>query len=379
MQTSSTSNRCDVIVRGGGAVGATLSLLLAHAGFEVALVERAGAQPLDEGKDPRAYALNANSQALLVSVRAWPRESACAVYGMRIRGDAGGEVGFSAWRQQVGELAHIVPAVALDRALEQALRFQPRVSRFAEGDRLPEGTLVAICEGRDSTTRALFGLSLRGDRYGHRGVAARIVCERTHDHVARQWFSGADVLALLPLPDNDAHAVSLVWSLPEARAREVLAMPEDEVTALLEAATGRELGSMTLDTPLVAWDLRHAWAPRLFGWHDGQAGVLVGDAAHAVHPLAGQGLNLGLADAAELAHVLSSRESWRRLDDNRLLRRYERSRQAAALAVGGTCDALFHIYTGHQQLLRPLRNLGMSTVNHLSPLKRWLVAHAREA
>jgi len=205
--------------------------------------------------------------------------------------------------------------------------------------------------------------------YPQHAIAARLLCERPHDNVARQWFAGGEVLALLPL---GGHSVALVWSVAEAHAQPLLSMDEARFSARLGEATHQALGRLTLASERAAWPLQLARADRWCGpgW------ALAGDAAHTVHPLAGQGLNLGLADAAELARVLQDREYWRSPGDVRLLRRYERSRKGDVLAMGAVTDGLQQLFSRQGGPWASLRNWGMTGVDRTGPLKDWLVRQA---
>lgn len=368
-----------VLVRGGGIAGRSLALLLGLDGFDVALVERP--TPMDESKDPRAYALNAAAVQLLKDLRAWPKDDACPVHDMQIKADEGGSLAFSAWHDEREALAYIVPAVAIERALDQALDYQPRVQRFSASNHsaLPPAALIAVCEGRDSETRTAFGFQVKTQSYEHSSLAARVVCEHAHGNIARQWFTGEGVFALLPLTSPEGNEVSLVWSVPKSRAEKLQALLESEFETRMREASHDALGELRLKTPVVGWALRFACAERWFATHNGQTAVLVADAAHAMHPLAGQGLNVGLGDVMALARILHEAPSWRKLSDEKLLRQYERERLAAFLKVGGGCDALFHFYMGSAKPLRSVRNLGMNMVDRLNPLKRWLVAKVQQS
>jgi len=193
--------------------------------------------------------------------------------------------------------------------------------------------------------------------------------------VARQWFRSPDVLALLPFDRPQAgRSYGLVWSVPDARADALLAMaPEDFERALAEA-TGGAAGALQLASGRAAWPLALAQAEPVCGpgW------VLLGDAAHLVHPLAGQGLNLGLADVVALDAVIAEREPWRELGDPRLLRRYARRRAAPTALMGQLTDGLLRLFASDNGALRELRNRGLTLVNHLAPVKRWLGTGARQ-
>ncbi|HEU4460754.1 MAG TPA: FAD-dependent monooxygenase [Methylibium sp.] len=366
----------DVCVRGGGPVGRTLALVLAHRGLRVALVER---ERDAAAEDPRSFALNAASMRLLRTLKVGEALLARAgavtpVAEMRVQGDDGGTLRFSAWQQRVRELASIVDAQALEAALDDALRFAPAVSRVK--DEAP-AALVALCEGRDSTRRDALGVEMPGHDYGQTAIAARLGCDRPHAGIAWQWFRAPDVLALLPTaaPADAAGGYSLVWSLPRARAEALLASTPAAFEQALEEATGAAAGRLTLASARASWPLRIATAERWHGRANGQAWLLLGDAAHSVHPLAGQGLNLGFADVRALDEVLAERardEPWRSIADPRLLERYARRRRAATAAMGGLTDGLQLLFGRADPWSRELRNRGLGLVDRLAPLKRWL-------
>jgi len=375
----------DVCVRGAGPVGRALALTLAHRGLRVALVEpeRAGTAP---AADVRSFALNAASMRLLQRLKVWDAllaspSAATAVDAMKVFGDGGGALSFSAWQQRVRELAWIVDAQALERELAQALRFAPGVQLLRDE---PKAALVALCEGRDSARRAALGVEMDAHDYVQTALAARLASDRPHAGTAWQWFRSPDVLALLPTappeaalgptvsPDAAAGGYSLVWSLPSARADELRALEPAAFEQALNDATHGAAGTLRLASERAAWPLRIAKARRWTGVAGGAGWVLVGDAAHSVHPLAGQGLNLGLADVQALDDVLAEREAWRALSDPQLLARYARRRLAATTAMGGVTDGLQQLFSRNDPVSRELRNRGLSLVDHLPALKRWL-------
>lgn len=359
----------DVCIRGAGIVGRTLALLLARDRLRVGLVDTQPA-PTSGHSDVRAYALNAASRELLLRLRAWPDEQhATPVLGMDVRGDEGGRVRFSAAQEDVPALAWIVDVEPLLARLAEAVRYQPQIELLAE-PRAAE--LTVVCEGRHSTTRAEYGVQFQVMSYPQRAIAARLECEKPHGGVAHQWFDDGNVLGLLPLGGVAGHAMALVWSVQEARVGELLALSPADFQARLQAACGDAFGAMRLTSERMAWPLQRAQADRWCGpgW------VLAGDAAHNVHPLAGQGLNLGLADAEQLAQVLHEREYWRSLGDVKLLRRYERARKGGVLAMGWTTDGLQQLFAQPAEPWTLLRNWGMRGFDHSGPVKRWVVRQA---
>ncbi len=362
----------DICIRGAGIVGRTLALLLARERLRVGLVGEASAGSAPS--DVRAYALNAASRQLLERLRAWPDEQhATPVLAMEVHGDERGKVRFAAQAQGTPALAWIVDVQALEQRLAEALRYQPQV------ELLPAPTpaqLTVVCEGKSSATRGEFGVQFEAVAYGQRAIAARLHCEKPHEQVARQWFARGEILAFLPLGDSGGgpagNSVAIVWSVPEQRAGGLLALDDKAFAAQLEAACHHELGALKLESERAAWSLQRAQADRWCGpgW------ALAGDAAHTVHPLAGQGLNLGLADARELAQVLHQREFWRGVGDVRLLRRYERARKGDVLAMGATTDGLQQLFAQRSQPWATLRNWGMTGFDHSGALKHWVARRA---
>ncbi len=360
-----------ILVRGAGAVGLTAALALSRQGLTVALQGSLAEPAL---ADIRAYALNAASVRLLTQLKVWeaiPADARTAVHEMHVEGDApGAALDFSAWQQSLSELAWIVDAAELEAALRAAVRFAPHVT--VVGAEVP-AALQVLAEGKHSVARAALGVAMPRHAYGQRAIGARLHASLPHAGLARQWFRSPDVLALLPMDMPTAgHGLALVWSVPDARADELMALPDAEFLARLHEATGGAAGALTLTSARAAWPLALAQAERLHGpgW------VLVGDAAHVVHPLAGQGLNLGLADVATLAEVLAAREAWRPLGDAKLLSRYARQRLAPVRAMAQLTDGLLHLFASPQPLVKELRNRGLSLVNQLPPLKRLLTGRA---
>lgn len=374
----------DICIRGAGIVGRSLALLLARQSLRIALVD-----PLREAAKPdvRAYSLNAVARALLEDLRCWPEASAVTpVRGMEVFGDEGGHLHFGASEQGADELNWMVDVPALEARLAAAVEFQPRIDVVSEAVPAP---LTIVCEGRASQTRAELGVAFEVTHYDQHAVAARLNGERPHGGVARQWFRfgpvqglsqpQAEILALLPLGGEGGRELALVWSVHPDRAQELLAMAPESFAQELGGACSFALGRMQLSSDRALWPLQLAraarWTGRMPGRTD-QSFALAGDAAHALHPLAGQGLNIGLGDAVELARVIRDKEYWRPLDDLKLLRRYERARQADVIAMGLVTHGLQRLFAGTGRVWPQLRNIGLSGFDRSGPLKRWMTRQA---
>ena len=347
----------DICIRGAGIVGQTLAPAAAA--------------------DVRAYALNAASKALITSVRGWPdAQHATAVRRMRISHEGGAQLQFSAEELAVPALAWIVDVPALEARLAQAVGFQPLIEPLASAQAAP---LTVVCEGKASRSRAEFGVQFQVKPYGQTAIATRLQCERPHAQVAYQWFSKGDILAFLPLDGEQGNSVAVVWSVSTERAAVLQALAPEAFARELQVFSQNALGKLALSSERVSWPLISAQAQQWVGQISppgAQAWALAGDAAHAVHPLAGQGLNLGLADVAELTRVLHEREYWRSVGDLKLLRRYERSRKAALATMGGAMDGLQQLLTRQDAPLQTLRDWGMKGFDSSGPLKRWLAQRA---
>lgn len=376
----------DICIRGSGAVGRALALALSSQGWRVAIVGAAHSKAnlnatstQDLREDLRTYALNGRSVALLRQLKVWDavrQADATRVVDMRVFGDTTGRIDFSAWEQHETELAWIVDAQALEDSLGEALRYAPHVSTLTHAPHDTDVALTAICEGARSSTRDALGAGVERFEYGHRAVATRLISDRPHQGVAWQWFRSPDVLALLPFDRPEpGHSFGLVWSLPQADAERMLALDSAAFEDALNQATGGTAGKLKLGAERASWPMR---LMRVAQW-TGPGWVLLGDAAHQVHPLAGQGLNLGLADVSALTRILGEvrqQEPWRSPADERVLRRYARERAFPTAAMAGITDGLLHLFAHQSLTSRELRNKGLTLLQHLPLIKRRLIGQA---
>ena len=387
------SQSFDVIIVGGGLVGASLALALKPAGLSVAIVETHPPKPIpsDDSWDGRVYAISPGSAAFLESCGAWrgvPQERVMQVEAMRVYGDdADSCLDFSAYDAGLRELAFIVENRLLHTAAWQCLQHSEHVRVFCPArctaadwsddcarllleDRTElTAKLIVGADGADSWLRAQAGIRIKRRDYGQLGVVANFSAEMPHRGVAYQWFRHEGVLALLPLPDN---RVSMVWSTAEPHGRTLLTLAARELASEVASASDHALGGLHLITPPAAFPLRMQHVENIVK----SRVALVGDAAHNVHPLAGQGVNLGFRDARELAAVLLDRGAQTDCGDYALLRRYERARKEDILALQFTTDALQKLFNNDVVSLARARNLGLKLVNWQPQLKNMLVRQA---
>ena len=384
------STHYDICIQGSGIVARTLALLLAKERFRVALVS---APPVHQQHDVRAYALNAASKNLLESLRVWPDAAhATPVLGMQVHGDTTGRVNFSAAEHGSEALAWIVDVPALEAQLLQAVKYQPLITpieqvasaHLHDGQKDIRRDLTVICEGKNSVTRDELGVEFDVTPYHQHAIAARLTGTLPHNNQALQWFKNGDILAFLPLSEAESGAagnsVALVWSVAEERVKELMASSPEAFAYEVATHSEHALGEMALYSERATWPLQLARANRWVGKHPVFGSwALAGDAAHTVHPLSGQGLNLGLADVAELANVLGiirGKEYWRSVGDLKLLRRYERARKLDALALGTVTDGLQQLFARSESPLQALRNWGMQGFERSGGLKQWVTKRA---
>jgi ubiquinone biosynthesis UbiH/UbiF/VisC/COQ6 family hydroxylase len=383
----------DVIIAGAGLVGLSLAPMIARAGLSVALLDRL---PIASGDadpstwDPRIYAVSPGSAAFLRAVGAWqelPSDRVAPIESMRVAGDAGARLEFSAYELGERALAWIVEERELRAALVHAVRRSgveviddavPESLAWAAGgatlhladDRVLAARLVVGADGSRSWVREAGGIVVEPRSYGQTAVVANFSCERAHHHCARQWFrADGGVLAWLPLPGR---RISIVWSAPDALAGDLLALePEALATQVAEAGEGA-LGRLACLTAPAGFPLRYLRLPTSVAHRL----ALVGDAAHGVHPLAGQGVNLGFGDAQALATVLAERGPVVDPGAPILLERYARRRALPVVAMQAVTDGLARLFGPASPWVRALRNTGMSAVDRLPVLKRALAQPA---
>ena len=409
-----TAERYQVVIVGAGLVGAAAALALGRQGLRVALVERQPAAVPSAIWDTRIYAISPASQRFLERLGAWQRIDAGRVqpvYRMDVAGDTTGAIRLDAYESGVSHLAAIVESGRLQHALWQALQddgnaalhcpaaiesieWDAPCSRLMLADgQVLEAELVVGADGATSRIREWAGLGSTTTPYGQSGVVANFECELPHRGTAFQWFFDSDILAWLPLGGHTAphglqpvvdrsthkghrdlstggNRLSMVWSTQSAHADELVALDAAALTGKVQRAGHNRLGDLRLLTPAAAFPLRLIQVKAVVA-----PGVaLIGDAAHGVHPLAGQGVNLGFGDAEALAEGLTRQHRHTRCGDVRVLNAYARQRAEPVQRMQTLTHGLHHLFADERAAW--LRNAGMQCLNPFQPLKAALVREA---
>lgn len=386
------TNGNDIIVIGGGLAGGVLTLLLRQAGWRVAVVDNR--EPLiavDDRPDPRALAVTPASRCILEHCGAWaglPSDRIGTFHGMQVW-DAGGSGEIRFADTDVGEpaLGYIIEAGVMQYAIDTALAadrdidwyrpatpaaLEPGVDQtelVLEDGRSLSARLVIGADGRQSRARLLAGIGYPETSYDQQAVAGVVQTELPHGAIARQRFLVNGPLAFLPMAGS--HQCGIVWSTSPEHARQLLAMDDTAFAAELAAAFEYRLGTVTEIGRRGGFPLIRAQATQYVR----ERFALVGDAAHSIHPLAGQGANMGWLDAACLAEILAD-AAGRDPGSLRRLRRYERWRRSDNRLMQLALDGLHHLFRRDELPLRQVRNMGLSLTNHSGPVKNFLMRYA---
>ena len=380
----------DIVIVGAALVGASAAVAFAKLGFKVAVIDRKS--PLVElanGEwDSRIYAISPGNADWLKGLGVWQRinpKRITPIAEMHIWGDANAEaLNFNAEDTFADNLGYILESSALQQAIWDELKTldvdvmigaegisvelneKEANLQLADGQHLTAKLMIAA-DGGNSWMRAQAGLNQQKTVYEHVGVVANFEVELSHQNIARQWFLEDGILAWLPLAGN---RVSMVFSTN--LSQQLLALTPSELAEHVAQAGGDALGKMHCITPAVAFPLLKQNASALIA----NRLALVGDAAHQLHPMAGQGGNLGFRDVVALAQVLAERNLLADIGDRFVLRRYERARKADVLAMQGLTHALYGAFDSTQALVRTARNWGVGLPNKYQTLKRTLIQQA---
>lgn len=380
---------CDVLIIGGGLAGASLACALRGSALRVVLVEQ---RPpvVAPGWDARVYAISPVNVDFLRLCGAWdmlPRERVQPIRRMDVNGDRGGRLAFDAYDSGLDALAWMVEGGRLASELWETARRQSNVSLLCparpaelhlredavvlglEDGREIRARLVVGADGVESWVRRQAGIPGQPLAYGLQGVVANFRCAQAHHGTAWQWFRDDGVLAYLPLPGNQ---ISIVWSTPDDNARRLLALDPEAFCRAVEAAGGGRLGRLDLLAAPAGFPLRRMRLDSVIG----PRVVLIGDAAHAVHPLSGHGINLGFQDASVLAELLRELGAEGDCGQANVLSRHARQRKEEVWLVQSVTHALHAMFQPRSGPLAWARNVGMSAADRLPLLRAGLARYA---
>jgi 2-polyprenylphenol 6-hydroxylase len=384
----------DVIIVGAGTIGTACACALRESGMRVALLDAHEPPVFSPAAelDQRVFAISPASRRILESLGAWrfiQSQRVCAYTEMQVW-DAGGRGSLHFDCADAGEpaLGYIVENRLIQHALRVQLQNAENVTAIhpatpeaiaidtdqvkltlQDGRRLQAQLLVAA-DGAGSVTRKLAGIDAQPVSYGQHAIVAHVSTEQTHRQTAWQRFLPAGPIALLPLQDGRS---SVVWSLDDARAQQVQALDDAEFCAAVTAASDAILGQVTASTLRAGFPLQRMHVDEYVRARF----ALMGDAAHAMHPLAGQGVNMGLKDMAALSRiVVNARQRQRDVGDLGVLRRYQRMRKGDNLMMITALDGFKRLFSNEIAPLAWLRNAGLSAVDGFTPLKTALMRHA---
>ena len=388
---SSPTYDADALIVGGGIVGLGLACALADSGLSAVVVDaRAADTRLDAGFDGRASAISAGSARILDGIGVWPALAAHAEPILEIRVSDGASplhLHYDHADLGLGPLGYMVENRILRRALHERARSLPRLVHLAprrletltrdplvhatldDGSRIASRLLVGA-DGRASAVRAGAGIAVDRQRYGQTAIVCTVAHERPHRGIAQERFLPAGPFAILPLSDDRA---SLVWTERAETAPAMLALDDDDFLAEIRRRFTDYLGTVALAGPRWHYPLESVRARRLTD----RRLALAGDAAHAIHPIAGQGLNLGIRDLAALAECAT--ESARLgldIGGGRTLVRYQRWRRLDSLTMSLATDGLNRLFAGSFAPVAAARRVGLAAVNRRPALKRLLMRHA---
>ncbi|MBA1237388.1 MULTISPECIES: 2-octaprenyl-3-methyl-6-methoxy-1,4-benzoquinol hydroxylase [Stutzerimonas stutzeri subgroup] len=392
--------QADLIIVGAGMVGSTLALALEGCGLDIVVLDASSLEVVEFDPqcsfEPRVSALSAASQRILQRVGAWPgiaARRASPYTDMHVWDGSGtGQIHFSAETVHAEVLGHIVENRVVQDALLDAMQRRGGLQligeacveqlahtadgwqlTLADGRELRTPLLIAA-DGANSAIRRLAGCETREWDYLHQAIVTSVRCSEPHQRTAWQRFTDDGPLAFLPLErDGDRHWCSIVWSATEAEARRLMALDDESFRAALERAFEQRLGEVLEVDPRLCIPLRQRHAKRYV-----QPGLaLIGDAAHTIHPLAGQGVNLGLLDAAVLAEVIKAAVArGERVADVQVLSRFERRRMPHNLAMMAAMEGFERLFQADPLPLRWLRNTGLKAVQALPEAKALFVRQA---
>ena len=393
----STILQKDVVIVGAGLVGLSAAVGLHQAGYSVVLVDRQNPTKLastDDAWDTRIYAVSPRNAQWLATLGVWqwlPPARVCEIQAMDIFGDMSQKpLSLSAADANAENLGFIVESSALMQALlkqiallgvptlfdavcEKVVNSPAQVALKLSSEQGIESQLLLAADGSQSWVRQQLALPMKQKAYQQTAIVANFKVEKSHENIARQWFlldeeGQSNILAWLPLPNN---TVSIVWSVSTKLADSLLKHSDEAFTQQVKLAGNAMLGELKLLNKPIGFPLSLQTTQQFAK----DSVILMGDAAHRVHPMAGQGVNLGFRDVMDLMELLQNKHQFQRMNDASLLKQYKRQRKSDVLKMVMLTDGLYQLFGKKNSFIQSVRNWGLSATNHKS-IKKMLVSNA---
>jgi len=393
----STILQKDVVIVGAGLVGLSAAVGLHQAGYSVVLVDRQNPTKLastDDAWDTRIYAVSPRNAQWLATLGVWqwlPPARVCEVQAMDIFGDMSQKpLSLSAADANAENLGFIVESSALMQALlkqiallgvptlfdavcEKVVNSPAQVALKLSSEQGIESQLLLAADGSQSWVRQQLALPMKQKAYQQTAIVANFKVEKSHENIARQWFlldaeGQSNILAWLPLPED---TMSIVWSVSTKLADSLLKHSDEAFTQQVKLAGNAMLGELKLLNKPIGFPLSLQTTQQFAK----DSVILMGDAAHRVHPMAGQGVNLGFRDVMDLMELLQNKHQFQRMNDASLLKQYKRQRKSDVLKMVMLTDGLYQLFGKKNSYIQSVRNWGLSATNHKS-IKKMLVSNA---
>ena len=393
----STILQKDVVIVGAGLVGLSAAVGLHQAGYSVVLVDRQNPTKLastDDAWDTRIYAVSPRNAQWLATLGVWqwlPPARVCEIQAMDIFGDMSQKpLSLSAADANAENLGFIVESSALMQALlkqiallgvptlfdavcEKVVNSPAQVALKLSSEQGIESQLLLAADGSQSWVRQQLALPMKQKAYQQTAIVANFKVEKSHENIARQWFlldaeGQSNILAWLPLPED---TMSIVWSVSTKLADSLLKHSDEAFTQQVKLAGNAMLGELKLLNKPIGFPLSLQTTQQFAK----DSVILMGDAAHRVHPMAGQGVNLGFRDVMDLMELLQNKHQFQRMNDASLLKQYKRQRKSDVLKMVMLTDGLYQLFGKKNSYIQSVRNWGLSATNHKS-IKKMLVSNA---
>ncbi|KTD57751.1 FAD-dependent monooxygenase [Legionella shakespearei] len=382
----------DVLVAGGGIVGLTSALAMAQRNYSVAVIDAGSLTVTADKQDLRVYAINKASQSLLTQLGVWQHLDGSRISPYRQMhvwdGVNGAYIDFDSRMIAAQNLGFIIEESVLKQALLEHIGNEPRIHLFAQSsvedvvnqdsgirisskDCVWDGQLLMVADGANSPSRQKLDVALTSWPYEQHAIVAMVKTEKAHQSTAYQVFNPDGPLALLPL--TDPHHCSIVWSTDSERSHNLMALDEEQFNTALTRAFAHQLGTIELLSTRHQFPLHMRHVKQYAGSH----WLLLGDAAHTIHPLAGLGLNLGLADISSWLKCLDTSKNT--LVSGKILGAYQRERKHAVWQTIMLMEGFKRLFGNSQAPVISLRGLGLRFCNDFSPIKRLFIQHAAGA